>query len=127
MKTKFSKEKLEHFKKQLEEGKKSLEDALARVGQRNPANPEDWEVSGPDTNVMPSDKNEMADIFEEMENKAAIEDKLEEKLGFINEALERIKKGNYGICGVCEEMISEARLEAFPAAKNCIKHAQNHK
>lgn len=127
MKTKLSKEKAEYFKKKLEVEKKSIEESLARVGQRNPANPEDWEVSGPDTNVMLSDKNEMADIFEDMGNKAAIEDKLEEKFGFINEALKRIKKGDYGICGVCGEMINEARLEAFPTAKNCIKHAQNHK
>lgn len=124
---KISKEKLDYFKKRLEARKKELEEALARVGQRNPANPEDWEVSSPDMNVMLSDKNEMADMFEELENRAAIEDKLEEKLTFAKEALERIKNGTYGICQTCKELIDEKRLEVYPCARNCIKHAKDHR
>lgn len=127
MKKKLSKEKLEYFKKKLEARKKELEKALSYVAQKNPANPEDWETLVPDMNAMLSDKNEVADFFEEMENRSAIEDKLEERLTFVKEALERIKKGTYGICEEGGELIDERRLEAYPCAKNCIAHAKNYK
>lgn len=127
METKLSKEKLEYFKKKLEDRKKELERALSYVAQKNPANPEDWETTEPDMNVMISDKNELADIFEELENRAAIEDKLEEKLTFVKEALERVERGTYGVCEEGEEMIDEKRLEVYPTAKNCLEHAKKYK
>ena len=120
----LNKEKIEHFKGKLEKRKKDLEEALSHVGQKNPKIAGDWEVTVADMNVMTADKNELADAFEQLEGRAAIEDKLEEQLTFINEALEKTKKGKYGICETCGEQISEDRLEANPAAKNCIKHAK---
>ncbi|MBU3925936.1 hypothetical protein KJ763_02085 [Patescibacteria group bacterium] len=127
METKLSKEKLEYFKKKLEDRKKELEKALTYVARKNPANPEDWETVEPDMNVMVSDKNELADIFEELENRAAIGDKLEERLNLVKDALERIEKKTYGVCETEGEMIDEKRLEVFPSAKNCIKHAKKYK
>ena len=38
----------------------------------------------------------------------------------INEALERIETGTYGICEECEEGISDARLKARPVTTLCI-------
>ncbi|MFH1956373.1 MAG: TraR/DksA C4-type zinc finger protein [Patescibacteria group bacterium] len=127
MKTKFSKEKLDHFEQKLKVRKAELEQMLSKIAQKNPGNPEDWEVTYPDIKEPISDKNELADSFEELESRKAIEDKLEEKLTWVKEALEKIKKGTYGICETCGEMINEDRLEAFPCAKNCIKHAKNQK
>ncbi|MEW5907907.1 MAG: TraR/DksA C4-type zinc finger protein [Patescibacteria group bacterium] len=119
------KEKLEYFKKELEKNKKNLEDLLKRIAKKNPLVSGDWEVEPVDLNPMLADKNEMADVFEELENRKAIEDKLEERLTFVNEALERIKKGVYGFCLKCKQPIDEARLKANPAARHCIKHAEN--
>ncbi len=39
----------------------------------------------------------------------------------IEEALERIKHGEYGICDECGEPIPEQRLRLFPAARLCVK------
>jgi DnaK suppressor protein len=39
----------------------------------------------------------------------------------IEEALERIKHGEYGICEECGEPIPEQRLRLFPAAKLCVR------
>ncbi len=39
----------------------------------------------------------------------------------IEEALERIKHGEYGTCEECGEPIPEQRLRLFPAAKLCVK------
>jgi DnaK suppressor protein len=38
----------------------------------------------------------------------------------IDNALDKIKNGTYGICEECEEKISEKRLEANPVARYCI-------
>jgi DnaK suppressor protein len=39
----------------------------------------------------------------------------------LDEALERIDRGTYGICEVCTLRIGPARLEAVPSARQCIK------
>lgn len=118
----FSKEKIEYFKKILEEEKTHLEKDMERVGRRNLNVPGDWEVSPVDLNVEISDPNELADTFEELETRAALEEKLEERLTFVNQALNRIKNGTYGYCQVCKEEIEGKRLKANPVAKTCIKH-----
>ncbi len=37
----------------------------------------------------------------------------------IGEALDRIRQGTYGICEVCKQSISKARLEAVPWTRLC--------
>jgi len=39
----------------------------------------------------------------------------------IDQALERIDKGNYGLCHSCGNPISQDRLEAVPHARLCIQ------
>lgn len=114
---------LDKFKKKLEEERAQIEDSLLSLGKKNPENPDDWEATPADLNIMVSDPSELADSFEEFQNRAAIETELEERLNDVKVALEKIKKGKYGICEKCKEKISDKRLEAYPAAKNCIKHA----
>ena len=41
-------------------------------------------------------------------------------LHHLNEALERIEAGTYGICRTCEGEVSKKRLEAVPNATQCI-------
>ncbi len=38
----------------------------------------------------------------------------------IDNSLDKLNKGTYGICEECEEKISEKRLEANPVARYCI-------
>jgi DnaK suppressor protein len=38
----------------------------------------------------------------------------------IDNTLDKIEKGTYGICEECEEKINEKRLEANPVARYCI-------
>ena len=42
-------------------------------------------------------------------------------LHHLNEALDRIEKGTYGLCRTCGEEICRQRLEAVPHATQCIK------
>ena len=118
----LSKEKIKYFEEKLKEEKKELEESLSGVGRRNPDIPGDWEVTPAETNTMVSDKNELADVFEELENRSAIENELEEKLVFVNKALEKTKTGKYGVCEECKKDIPEKRLEANPSSKTCVKH-----
>jgi DnaK suppressor protein len=38
----------------------------------------------------------------------------------IDNSLDKLSKGTYGVCEECEEKISEKRLEANPVARYCI-------
>jgi len=39
----------------------------------------------------------------------------------VDEALERIENGSFGLCEGCEEPIARERLKAMPHARNCIE------
>jgi len=113
---------LKYFKGKLEGEKILLEKELSSVGRINPSNPEDWEPTPSKLNVQKADSNEMADRIEDFEEKSAVEVELENRLVNIKEALKKIEDGKYGICEVGGGQIEEARLEANPAAKTCMKH-----
>jgi DnaK suppressor protein len=42
-------------------------------------------------------------------------------LQLVNEALERLKTGTYGLCVACQEEVQQKRLEAVPWARHCIE------
>lgn len=44
-----------------------------------------------------------------------------QKLRLVNEALDRLDAGEYGVCEKCEEPIHAKRLRALPWAKYCIR------
>ena len=117
---------LDYFKKKLEEEKGRLEAELSLVAKRNPKNPSDWEpVPAEDgMDVRQTEASELADAFEEFQNRSSIEVHLEEKVNEVIAALERIEKGTYGICTVCGEKIAEKRLEANPSSATCTKHSK---
>lgn len=45
----------------------------------------------------------------------------QEELYEIDEALRKLKEGEYGNCEMCDKKIKQKRLEAKPHAKYCIK------
>jgi len=122
----LSKEKIKYFQAKLDEEKKELENELSRVGKKNPDVPGDWEAVPDDLNVETSDVGEISGAFEDMENRAAVENTLEERLALVTKALENINSESYGVCSNKETTphpIEIKRLEANPAATECIKHA----
>ncbi len=48
---------------------------------------------------------------------------LRESLDEVSQALARLEEGSYGTCEVCGQPINPARLEAMPATRFCINHA----
>lgn len=53
-------------------------------------------------------------------------DRDREKLQAIQEALERVANGTYGICESCEQEISQARLTALPFTRMCVNCQAEH-
>ena len=116
-------EKINQFKEALEKEKKALEVELAGIGIKNPSNG-DWEAT-PDTSGGPeADENDLADRAEEFEERSSLLNTLEAKLTEVNDALDKISRGIYGICEISGEQIEETRLEANPSARTCIKHKE---
>ena len=57
----------------------------------------------------------------EREKDLSILEQVEAELDDIEHALGRLDDGTYGVCEACGEPIDDARLEAMPAARFCIK------
>jgi RNA polymerase-binding transcription factor len=49
-----------------------------------------------------------------------------QKLKQVDEALEKIKRGDYGVCDTCSQPIPEARLDVMPFAKFCVECMSKH-
>ena len=113
---------IQHFKEMLEKQKAHLEEELSGIGRRNPNNPSDWEATVTDLDVLPADENEVADVFEELEENKALINTLEEQLREVDAALAKVDTDKFGVCEVCGEEIEEDRLGANPSAKTCKEH-----
>ena len=50
-----------------------------------------------------------------------LEEKLRGKLKEVLAAIERFEEGTYGRCNHCDDGIGEARLEALPMARYCLR------
>ena len=99
-----------------------MEEELKTVGRKNPANPADWEAIPAKMEVLASDENEVADTIEEFENNSAILKQLEIRYNEVKSAIERIEKGTFGVCRICDKPIEKERLNANPAAETCEEH-----
>ena len=113
--------KTTHFRERLEEEKRKLESEMQTVGRRNPAVPNDWE-STPSDSSMESDLVDQADVAVTRGNNMAVLADLEARYDTILATLQRIDRGTYGICDVCNKNIERKRLEANPAATTCALH-----
>ncbi len=116
-----------HFKTKLEAELKTLETELKSVAHINPSNPKDWEASSGEVDINASDSADIADNIESYESNTAILKPLEKQYNDVKLALEKIKKGVYGICEVSGEAIEIERLEANPAARTSIAHMKEGK
>lgn len=66
------------------------------------------------------DTYDLASEAREREIHLILSDRDRDKLQAIENALERIEEGEYGICEDCEEEIAQARLEALPFTRLCV-------
>ena len=110
---------LKELKKKLEESKERLEKELKSFAEKDKKLKGDWDTRYPKFDG--GKLEEEADEVEEYGNLLPIENTLELELQKVNRALEKIKKGKYGMCEKCKGPISEARLKVYPQAAYCKK------
>ncbi len=66
------------------------------------------------------DTYDLASEERDREINLILSDRDRDKLQAIEDALERINEGSYGICEMCEEEIAQDRLEALPFTRLCV-------
>ena len=67
-----------------------------------------------------ADMYDLADDERERQFSILLCNRDREKLALIDEALERIAEGTYGICEECGAKIAEGRIKVMPFARYCI-------
>ena len=112
----MNKELIKKFKEKLEKEKNNLEKELKSFAEKDKKLKGGWDTRFPYQNKETggSALEESADEVEEYEILLSIEHNLELKLKDINLALEKIKKGEYGICENCQKSISIEKLKISP-------------
>jgi RNA polymerase-binding transcription factor DksA len=114
---------IQHFKNKLLKEKETLEKELGEISVQSPKNDEIWETKQTlSDDSTKADANEVADKLEEYETNDSIRANLETQLTEVNDALDKIEKGTYGICEKSNHPIEPDRLEANPAARTCKAH-----
>jgi RNA polymerase-binding transcription factor DksA len=56
---------------------------------------------------------------------SAVVDAAQARLAEIDEALDRLEAGTYGVCEVCRQPIPVERMLARPTARTCVEHADS--
>ena len=115
---KLKKKELEYFEGLLNEKKGTLLKELGYL-ENNALGVGKNEGSGEHAGVSshPADQGTDTSDTEQAFRLASRESKY---LNFLEEALDKIGDGTFGICTGCEELIPKQRLEAVPTAKMCI-------
>jgi DnaK suppressor protein len=57
----------------------------------------------------------------ELEKRLTLENRVRQEMAMVEHALDKIKKGTYGLCDNCGKPIDPERLEALPQATLCLK------
>lgn len=110
---------LQELTRKLKEERDSLKKQLQRFAKKDPCLKDDWDTRFP--KIVGSNLEEAVEEVEEYGNLLTVEHTLELKLQNVNLALEKIKKGKYGICEKCKKEINRERLKVCPEAKTCLK------
>lgn len=113
IKSPYSRKSLQPLKQKLHDLRARLAGDIDSMG-KEALRADEPEVDAENVADYGSDAFERTITLELMENEART-------LRLINDALEAMENGVFGVCGACGEPIPLARLEALPFASNCVK------
>jgi DnaK suppressor protein len=105
----MDKKRLEYYKKKLQTKREELLKSIARTEEEGRAADDD-----PTVDLADKAANSYTKEFLFGQNNTD-----RSTLQLLDEALERIKKGTYGICAHCETELQQKRMEAVPWARHC--------
>jgi RNA polymerase-binding transcription factor DksA len=120
---------LAELKKALEDEHDVLVEELKSIAKRDPKLPDNWDARFPQFEDPETGEHgasgkleQEQDEVEEYEVRLAAEHSLESRLLEVNKALDRMKRGTFGVCTQCGKEISMERLGANPAAETHLEH-----
>lgn len=113
----------EKLKEELEKERDTITSELEKFATRNPVVKGDYRSRFPTTDQSDT-SDEKAHSVEEFEKERGVEQNLELRLKEINETLDKIQIGTYGVCNRCRSPIEEKRLKAIPVAQFCVSCAR---
>ncbi len=110
---KFPKEILNQIQQHLISEKSKVEKQIAELVSQDPFS---------DTERLSDNAASDTDAKEEFNHDRyqAMQNEMKQKLEAIVAALQRIAKGNYGLCVNCKQLIDTDRLAAVPTAELCM-------
>jgi len=117
----FEQDFIDIQKNRLVKEKEDLEKTLSDFASKKEGSEDNWETKYTDIDPDERDPEDSADEVEEFTDLLPQEYALEIRLKNINDALEKVEEGTYGICDNCKRPISKERLEVNPSAKKCIE------
>ena len=119
----MNKKTVEQFKEKLIKEKANTEAQLETFAEKDKKLEGDWDTRFPHWNGQSGGAalEQAADEVEEYSRLLPLEHVLELRLKNISSALEKIKKGKYGLCEKCGKPIPLERLKVFPEAPICLK------
>jgi DnaK suppressor protein len=107
---------LQKQKRRLEEKKAELERSIAALTEAHPT-----PVSSTEANEGPRDHQDVATDFLEIQQEQSILVNQQSLLTLVNNALQRLEDGTYGLCLQCGKPIPPARLEVLPWAERDVQ------
>lgn len=113
----MKKKDLEIFKKLLLNKRKEILNELGII--QDSVKDSTKEATGNDATFSTHMADQGSDA-EEMEKSFYYASRDHKYLTYLNQALERVEKGTYGICMTCEDDIPYERLEAVPTTQKCV-------
>ena len=113
----FSQVFLQKIEEQLKQEKVRLEKELAKFTNKNQHVAGDYDATFPEYGDK---EDENAQEVAQYTTNKPLEIALESELRDVGKSLERLKKGDYGVCKYCKKPIDEKRLLARPTSGACV-------
>jgi len=120
---KLSQIEIEQLRAALDLEKENLEEELASHG-RVQNEDGDWSGNSSGLEGEEADPSDAADQIEELVTNVPLVEELEARHNDVEDAIEKVEQGIYGLCEACNEPIPIKRLQANPAARTCVAHAE---
>jgi DnaK suppressor protein len=119
----MDKQLIQDLKVKLEKEKARIEKMLGSFAEKDEKAPGDWDTRFPSLGEGTSgvDLEKEADEVEQYSTMLPIEHSMEIRLKNIILALEKIQKGEYGICEKCKKPIDASRLRVSPESRFCLR------
>ncbi|MGI6697376.1 MAG: TraR/DksA C4-type zinc finger protein [Clostridia bacterium] len=112
-------QKIENFKSTLEQKKRDAQKTLSQI-ENNEFNDAQAEYTS-ELSVYDNHPADIATETYEMEKNMALRKQNLHRINQIDQALERIERGDYGKCALCGGEIGFERLKTQPEADTCLK------